>query len=117
MTDTDFHDELKQMFAEADGALETDSARFVHTVDRRIQRHMLVRRLVLASVTISGGLIAVLQAPDLMGLLTGIVGMDHDLAVSMTPLSEAIAGLDMRLLMALAVGSIGLFAALAADTH
>lgn len=72
MRNQDFHDELKDMFAEQDAAL--DDAHFSSRLMSKIGRRRLLRRSVFALAMAIGLLVAAPQLPSLLSMFAGIEG-------------------------------------------
>lgn len=76
MMSNDFQDELARLFGEDDDQFAQDEALFVNAVERRINRHMLRRRVLLSGAVLIGGAIAGLQAPELLSDFSAYVGFE-----------------------------------------
>lgn len=109
MSGTEFQNELTQIFAEADAEYGADRDAFIGSVNKRITRHIWLRRGLLACATLFGAVFVLVQVP---GLFSGW----PDLADLAGPLREGVrteaGNVSMTLFAGIAIAVVSLIATL-----
>lgn len=112
MKKSDFQDELSRLFAEEDGQFTADEAAFAGKVDKRINRYVWRRRLLLSAAALVGGAVAGSQAPEILDGFGAYLGME---GISTGSAVREFSDMSINMIAGVAIAALSLFATFSSE--
>lgn len=117
MNENDVDRELAEFFSRAERSFESDAARFSGEITSIIKKRQTVRRLVISSFALLGGLIASFQIPIVLKLLDQFVGLNGQISAALEQLNTDALDLSVHWTAAIIVGVGVFFTTLMGETN